>query len=868
MFPSRSRALPVVIALAVVAVGAGIVFFGSPAPQTPAARPPAKGGGPYPSDWFGLQRAFPGTEIPQEAYRAAVEQARVERAEGPGFELASGLVWQQAGPYNVGGRITAMAVVPGGATIYIGAAAGGVLKSTNSGVNWTPVSDAIGTFSVGALALDPANANVVYCGTGEANSSVDSYDGTGLYRSLDAGATWGHLGLEETRRIARVAVDPSNSNRILVAAMGSQFSTGPHRGLYRSEDGGANWSQVLFVSDSTGACDVLFHPTHPETVYAATWERVRRPTYRRAFGPSCGIWRSVDSGATWTRLLNGLPPPSDNVGRIGLAISASQPRTLYAQIITGSSGGYTGLGMYRTDDAGQTWTRRDASGFTGAFGGFGWYFGEVGVDPLNPERVYAMGVQFIRSNDGGVNFSNLTGTAHVDQHAIWIDPANPNRIYLGNDGGFYWTVNGGGTWFKSLDLPITQFYAGTIDPSNPARLMGGTQDNNTLITSGSPTAWTAVLGGDGFQCLIDPINPNIVFAEYQNGSGGQGLLRSINGGGSFSAPGGFVATDRYNWNTPIAMNPLNHNTLLVGSQRVYRSRNNGVTYATISNDLSRNLPSLLNYGTLTTLDISAADTSVYYAGTDDGKVWRTVNAGAAWTDITAGLPIRYITRVTADPANAQVVYVTLSGFGLDESQAHVYRSTNQGTTWVSISGNLPDVPANDILVDPADPNRLFLATDVGVYITTNLGAHWLPLGAGMPIQTIFDLTFHAPSRTLVAATHGRSQWSLQLGDLKVGVEPHAVAARIGLSTPAPNPSRGVARFALSLSQPGGVEVAVFDAMGRRVRALHSGALAAGRHDLSWDGRDEQGKTARPGVYYVRALQGGSALAVRRLVRMS
>jgi hypothetical protein len=314
------------------------------------------------------------------------------------------------------------------------------------------------------------------------------------------------------------------------------------------------------------------------------------------------------------------------------------------------------------------------------------------------------------------------------------------------------------------------------------------------------------------------------------------------------------------------MNPGNHNTLLVGSQRVYRSMDNGINYAPISLDLTRNLPSQLGYGTLTTLDIAAPDTSLYYAGTDDGRVWRSSDAGANWTEITAGLPLRWVTRVTADPVDPQTVYVTLSGFAQDEAAAHVYRSTNRGATWTAISGNLPDVPANDILVDPEAPQRLFLATDVGVYVTHNLGAEWEPLGTGMPIQTIFDLTLHNPSRTLVAATHGRSQWRLELADLPVLAAEAGAQAAYVFSNPTPNPSRGDVQIDLALPQAGRVEIAMFDPLGRRVRVLRSGWLVAGRHRVVWDGRDDRGGSVASGVYYVRALGLDGAPVVRRLVR--
>lgn len=845
--------------------------------DTTAPRPAGRRGapGPHPSDWFEMQRMGADGRVPHERWLAAVEQARVQRAAG-GYRLeaaAGTLTWQPAGPYNIGGRVTALAFEDGGVTGFLGAANGGVFKTTNSGTNWTPVFDEFAAYSIGAVVMDPTDPDVVYVGTGEGNAAVNTYDGAGVYKTTDGGATWGGIGLVETRRIGAMAIDPQNPQRVFVAAMGTQFSTGPHRGLYRSEDGGANWTQVLAINDSTGVVDVVINPAHPETVYCASWERIRRYTYRRAFGPGSGIWRSTDHGTTWTLLQAGLPPPSDDVGRIGLAIAPSRPSTVYAQYITGSALGYNGLGFYRTTDGGDTWARRDTgSGFTGAFGGFGWYFGEVGVDPVNPEIVFAMGVTLQRSTDGGINWTNRTGTAHVDQHAMWIDPSNPSRVLLGNDGGFYSSLNGSSTWTKSLDLPITQFYAGTIDPSFPARLFGGTQDNGPMKTpTGATNDWIMLISADGFYTVVDHSNNLIVFTEYQFGSYGLGPLRSTNGGnvGSFSSPVGFVSTDRYNWSMPFVMSPLNRNVLLAGSHRVYRSTDNGLNYAPVSADLTKNnTGSLLTYSTISTLDISPKTPNLFYAGTDDGRVWRSSNGGAAWNEITAGLPDRWVTRVTASPNDTMVVYVTHSGFGMDESIARVHRSTDRGATWSDIGADLPDVPANDILEDPADPNRLYLATDLGVYTTGNLGATWYPLGQGLPPQAVFDIELHKLTRKLAAFTHGRSIWTLDLNDLPVGVAPPAADdARLSLAAPAPNPFRDAARFALDLPGPATVEVAVFDASGRRVRSIAAGALPAGRHAMRWDGHDDRGRDAGAGVYYVRASAGEYGARMKRLVKL-
>ncbi len=824
--------------------------------------------GDDPGDWFALQRAYPFESINTAKWQAAVDEARAQRLTAALGTSAAGAWWQQVGPFNIGGRVTALAVAPGGVTVYLGAANGGVLRSNNSGADWTPIFDnqALEVFSIGALALQPGNPSVLYVGTGESNASVDSYDGHGLWKTPDGGQSWQYLGLGSTARIGRIAIDPQNTQRMFVAAMGTQFSTGPDRGLYRTENGGQSWSKVLFVSDSTGACDVVINPAHPETVYCATWERVRHYTYRRAFGPECGIWRSADHGTTWTRLTIGLPAPSDNVGRIGLAIAPSRPSTIYAQIISGSSGGYVGLGCYRSVDGGSTWTRQDVSGFVGGFGGFGWYFGDMAVDPTNPDKIYCLGQLLLRSTDAGATFTEIAGSTHPDHHAIWINPANANQVYIGNDGGFFSSNDGATNWFKSVNLPISQFYAMAVDAANPSRTMGGTQDNNSILTQGSPSGWFSVLGGDGFQCAIDFTNPQVVFAEYQYASGGVGPYRSTNGGGIMNAPSGLDASDRYNWNSPIVMDPRNHNILLVGGAKVYKSTNNGQSYAAISGDLTYNRPSLLVFSTLTTLDISPVNDSVYYAGTDDGRVWVSKTAGATWTEISAGLPVRSITRVAADPQTAGVVYVTLSGFEQDEHLAHVYRSIDNGAHWTAIDGNLPDVPANDVLPDPALPGTLYLATDVGVYVTRDLGGYWYPFGQGLPLQSVFDLALHAGSRTLYAATHGRSMWKLALNTVPAAVPPRSPETTLALSSPAPNPARGPVRITLAMARPGRVDVGVFDVLGRRVATIADGVRPSGAYTLTWDGRDARGGLAAPGAYLVRA-HAGDMVVTRRVVRI-
>ena len=567
------------------------------------------------------------------------------------------------------------------------------------------------------------------------------------------------------------------------------------------------------------------------------------------------MWRSADGGGTWTKLAGGLPGSSDNLGRIALAIAPSQPSRIYASIISGAISGYMGFGIWRSDDGGVTWARQDGPGspHESAFGGFGWYFGHIAVAPWDPDDLWVCGVSLLHSTDGGANFAAAQGTAHVDQHALWLDPLDASRVYLGNDGGFYSLV--GGIWQKSLGLPVSQFYAGTVATQNASKILGGTQDNGTLKTENGGLNWSLALGGDGFHALVNPWNANIILAEWQYCSDRTGFKRTTNNFTAYSNTGGWVGTDRYNWNTPLVMSPNNASLLLAGSQRVYRTTNGGTSWTPISGDLSTNPVSLVNYGTVTTVAISKPDSLLYLAGTDDGKVWRSQNAGGVWQDITAGLPALYVTRVVADPNDAQVIYVAHSGFGQDQHDPRVFRSTDRGTTWTPISGNLPDAPVNDLVVDPVLPGTLYAATDLGVFVTRNLGGTWVALGGYMPVQPVWDLELHQASRQLFAFTHGRSVWKLDLNSISLSAPRAMATSGLVLTAPSPNPSRGTARFELTLVEGAQVEVNVFDAAGRRVRSLARGKMQAGRIPMAWDARDDRGSRVHAGVFFVRASDG-------------
>ena len=724
---------------------ASIVWYGVPGEQPKMA----------PNDWFYGQRAWPQGEINDLAYRQALAQTeKLQRK-----QRKNGQAWLPAGPINIGGRITAVAVDPNRFDVYyLGAATGGVFKTTNSGADWTPIFDEFASLSIGALALDPNDAQTLYVGTGEANGSgsATSYSGTGLFKTMDGGLTWQHLGLEESYHIGRIVIDPLDSQTLFVAAGGKLHGTNPERGVYRSNDGGASWERVLFVADNVACIDIVLNPSQPQMVYAAMWERERGPDFRDHGGVGCGIWRSIDGGDNWQEMTNGVPNNSPNVGRIGLAISASSPNVLYA-IYADNTGFFEGI--YKTTDGGLTWSQTNDGALSNLFSSFGWYFANIRVDPLNPNTVYALGLDVFKSTTGGNSWFDNSATMHVDQHDLFIHPLNASWLLAGNDGGLYLSQNAGGSYAHFENLPITQFYTCSLDFQNPERRYGGTQDNGTnRTTTGQLDDWSRILGGDGFYVLVDPTDNRYVYAESQYG----GLTRSTNGGASFvNALNGVDSGDRRNWNSPLALDPNNPQTLYFGTNRLYRSTNRAVSWSAISPDLSDGPGNgNLVFGTLTTIAVAPTDSDVIYAGLDDGNVWVTENGGASWSRISGPLPNRYITRVAVSPDDAATAYVTLSGFRQDSYLSHIFQTSDAGQTWLDISANLPEFPLNDIIIDPDSTNQLFVAADVGVWVTRGFG--WEPLGTGLPNAGVADLEFHNPTRTLLAGTYGRSMFQIDV----------------------------------------------------------------------------------------------------------
>jgi photosystem II stability/assembly factor-like uncharacterized protein len=738
---------PVLIAISVIA---GFIYYSNQQIKQSEEE--------YPSDWFFMQRAFPHGEIPLDKYYEAIDQARQIKVSS---NSSMSNQWVLAGPTNIGGRISDIEMSRTSLdTIYAGIASGGIFKSTDAGLNWFPIFDETYTMSIGDLVMDPTNPNIIYVGTGEVNGGGGSvtYGGNGVYKSTDGGVSWNNIGLSATEFISRIVVDPLNPQNIFLGAMGKLFGKNSERGLYRSTNGGTTWENKLFISDSTGCIDVAINPSNPNIVYAAMWERIRRPDRRSYGGQTCGIHRSTDGGETWTELINGIPHNSPTVGRIGISISDSSPNIIYA--IYADNIGYF-AGVYKSTNYGDSWTRTSDGALSSLFSSFGWWFGNIRVDPSNPDNVFVLGLDVYKTTNGGSSWSYSSGSMHVDQHGMYIHPANPNFIAAGNDGGVYVSSNAGSSWNFRSTMPITQFYTCDVDYQFPNRYYGGTQDNGTNRTlTGNTNDWQPIYGGDGFYVLVDSSNNNFVYAESQYG----GFGRSTNGGSSFSyGLNGVSGSDRFNWSTPFIIDPSNPTKLYLGSNILYRSTNRAVSWSPISPDLTNGPPSGNQvYGTITTIASAPADTNVIYVGTDDANVWVTTNGGASWNSISTGLPTRWITRVAVDPDDAMTAYVTLSGFRYDEYLPHVFRTTNAGISWLDISSNLPDAPVNDIIVDPDFPDRLFVGTDVGVFISENLGGNWNYLGYNLLNAPITDLVFHRPTRKLTAATYGRSMHSIDL----------------------------------------------------------------------------------------------------------
>jgi photosystem II stability/assembly factor-like uncharacterized protein len=656
--------------------------------------------------------------------------------------------WVQEGPINVPGRI--VDIEGTGAPenkIYACTASGGIFLTENEGNTWTPIFDDQITLSIGDMDIAPSNKNILYVGTGESNAGGGSlaYDGFGVFKSNDGGVTWSPKGLESVGSIGRVVIHPTNPDIVYVAAMGSLFTPNEERGIYKTTNGGESWEQVLFISNITGGIDLAVDPSNPDNVYAALWERTRSPETRDYGGPTSGIYKSTNAGTTWSELSNGLP--NVDLGRIGIAISESDPEILYTTIADPNG---PHMGIYQTIDGGDFWFEKSSENITSV--PYMWWFGRIAIHPKNPSLLYHIGLLTSKSTNGGNSWAPEFNQMHVDQHIVWMNPDDENEVWMGNDGGVYLTKNGGDS-FISFDLPTTQFYACEIDHLAPSNLYGGAQDNGTNRTlTGQNDDYTKIYGGDGFRVLVDYTDNDIIFAEAQRGF----LGKSTDGGNSFVSAKVGIGNEPSNWNTPIAMHPTDPNIMYFGSSRLYRSTNQANFWEPISNDLSDGpYFGVNNYGTITEIGVSANDKVL--AGTDDGNIW-LVNEAGTLSQVYNSEPRRWITNVSFNPENDNIMYATFSGFRYASTDSQVLMSTDNGQSWLNISGDLPDIPVNDLIVRP-DTDEIIIATDLGVFSTINEGTNWLPVGNGLPNVVVTDIDFHAPTRKLVAATYGRSFFS-------------------------------------------------------------------------------------------------------------
>jgi photosystem II stability/assembly factor-like uncharacterized protein len=711
-----------------------------------------------PEDWFIAQRVthagLPAGALAKAGAQAAAIDAATERENSP---LAAPR-WTFVGPTNIGGRVVDIAVDPiTPDAIYVATATGGVWKSKDKGARFTSIWPSANPQSIGALLVTPNRT--LFAGTGEANPGGGSitYGGSGIYRSLDGGRTWQVVGLPDSGAIGRLAIDPTNPQHIFAAAAGPLYDHGGERGVYASTDGGSSWTLVLAGdNDTTGAVDLAIDPSNPNRIFAAMWDHLREPDLRTYGGVGSGIYRSTDGGSTWQRLSNGLPASSATIGRIGIALSASNPQRAYA-IVNQTNGLFQGF--YQSDDGGNSWTKLPTnSTLSGAQSTYGWWFGRVWVDPLDQTHVFAAGVYLCESKNSGSTFS-AQFSPHADDHAMAWDSKVPGRVYLGNDGGTYRSdVNGSNDlWTPAVSQPFTQFYSVDVSEQDDSRLVGGAQDNGVNRSYGG-TGWNTYVGGDGLEALIDPIDQNMVYGCSQYGV----CARSTNGGNSTSDFTSSTISSRRNWLTPLQFDPANPAILYYAGNQVNRSVDHGVHWSVISPDLTGGPGRDPSYpfGTVTTVAGATTDPNRVLAGTDDGRLWFTTNLGGNWTQVTdPNLPGTWVTRVTFDPVNANIAYATFSGFRSGTALPYVLKTMDGGTTWTSIVGNLPEAPVNDLVVVGS---AIYVGTDVGVFRSANGGRKWRTAGAKLPNVPVTDLEYRAASNSLYAATFGRGMFVLTL----------------------------------------------------------------------------------------------------------
>jgi photosystem II stability/assembly factor-like uncharacterized protein len=692
--------------------------------------------------------------------------------------LVGGMKWRQIGPFR-GGRVLAVAGVPGDPnTYYFGAVAGGIFKSTNGGLSWTPTFDHQDISSIGAIAVADSNPNVLYVGTGEACLRGNISYGDGVYKSTDAGKTWMNVGLKDTRHIGAVIIDPRNPDIVLVAALGHAWGPNSERGVFRTADGGKTWQRVLYKNEDTGAIDVVFDPKNSSIVYAALWQVRRQPWYFNSGGPGSGLYRSTDGGLTWNHL-EGHGLPDGELGRIGISVSGADSNRVYA-LIEAKEGG-----LYRSNDAGNTWTRvNDDERYRQR----AWYFTHIFADPKQADVVYVLNTGAFRSTDGGKTFE-LLPAHHGDHHGLWIDPTNPQRLINSNDGGVTISVDGGKTWTEQNNQPTAQFYHVAVDNHWPYRVYGAQQDNTTVAIASQTDDgviarqdWYEVGGGESGYISPDPRDPDIVYAGSDGGTitrydhrtklmedvSPYPLDTSGNGAGELKY--------RFQWTEPVMVSAYDSNVIYSASQYVMKSSDQGRSWTSISPDLTRNdkskqkpsggnitldITSVEYYDTIFALAESPLQRGLLWAGTDDGLIQLTRDDGKSWENVTPkDMPewsmVSIIEASHFDPGTA---YAAIDRHKLDDLNPLIYKTHDGGKTWTRITNGIPaGAYVRAVREDPKIKGLLYAGTETGVYFSLDDGSHWQSLQLNLPTSPVHDLA--VKDDDLIAATHGRAFWIL------------------------------------------------------------------------------------------------------------
>lgn len=710
---------------------------------------------------------------------AASEPASATLNGNPDVKVFERLEWRSIGPANMGGRVADVEGVPGNPNIvYVATASGGLWKTTNGGVTWTPLFEREGTLSIGDIALDPRNPDVIWLGAGESNTRNSVSFGDGVYKSTDGGKTWQHLGLRETEHISRIVVNPLDTDTVYVGAIGHASGPNDERGVFMTTDGGRTWQKTLYIDDQHGISDLDIDPQNPNILYAGVWRFERKPWTFVSGSEKGGVFKSIDGGRTWKKITGGLPKL---IGRIGVKVAPSNPDVVYA--ITEAKEGT----MYRSDDRGETFrmVSRQASIVSRGF-----YYSDLRVDPANENRIYAVASTLFVSIDGGRTYRAIAPRIHIDYHALWIDPLNPKRLWAGQDGGVALSQDQGESWEYVNNIPLGQFYHVYADNRQPFYyLMGGLQDNGSW-TGPSRTRepagilnddWRMVSFGDGFKVINHADDPELYLSLSQGGNivrtdmrnREQQLVRPFVGGGG--GPAG-EQKYRFNWNAPLIPSPHDKNTVYLGGNVVFKSTDFGKSWTRISEDLTTNDPEKLKeaggpiatenttaeyHCTLISLAESPLRSGVIWAGSDDGNIQMTVD-GKNWTNLTkniAGLPANSpVSHVEPSAKDASLVYASFDRHQLDDYKPYIFRSTDNGKTWTDVSGNLPaKAYVHVVREDPRNPNLIYAGTEIGLYASYTGGTNWIELNLkNLPRVAIHDIVVHPRENDLILGTHGRS----------------------------------------------------------------------------------------------------------------